>query len=159
MPPGTDVLLPELKTQFDATFQRTANNQTSIYKQLFPKMMAMELAFAKAGGTLIAGTDPTGGGGVIPGYSNQRQIELLVDEGHTPLEAIRISTLNGAKYLGRDARIGSIAVGKQADLVLVTGDPSMKISDVRNVETVFRKGLGFDPVKLIDSVKGRVGLW
>jgi enamidase len=159
MPPGTDVLLPELKTQFEATFQRTARNETSIYKQLFPKMMAMELAFAKAGGMLIAGTDPTGGGGVIPGYSNQRQIELLVDEGHSPLEAIKISTLNGAKYLGRDARIGSIAVGKQADLVLVTGDPSMKISDVRNVDTVFRKGLGFDPAKLIDSVKGKAGLW
>jgi enamidase len=159
MPPGTDVLLPELKAQFDATFQRTANSQTSVYKQLFPKMMAMELAFSKAGGTLVAGTDPTGGGGVIPGYSNQRQIELLVDEGHSPLDAIKISTLNGAKYLGRDARIGSIAVGKQADLVLVTGDPSMKISDVRNVETVFRRGLGFDPVKLIDSVKGKVGLW
>ena len=159
LPPGLDVLLPDLKTQFEATFQRTAGNQTSIYTELFPKMMAMELAFAKAGGTLVAGTDPTGSGGVIPGYSNQRQIELLVDEGHTPLEAIKISTLNGARYLGRDARIGSIVVGKQADLVLVSGDPSMKISDVRNVDTVFRKGLGYDPVKLIDSVKGKVGLW
>ena len=159
MPPGLDVLLPDLKTQFEATFQRTAGNQTSIYTQLFPKMMAMELAFARAGGTLVAGTDPTGSGGVIPGYANQRQIELLVDEGHSPLEAIKISTFNGAKYLGRDARIGSIAVGKQADLMLVNGDPSTKISDVRNVDTVFRKGLGFDPVKLIDSVKGKVGLW
>ena len=53
---------------------------------------------------LIAGTDPTGGGGVIPGYSNQRQVELLVEAGFTPLEAIRIGTLNGAKYLGRDKR-------------------------------------------------------
>ncbi len=159
LPPGLDVLLPDLKAQFEATYQRVSTSQTSIYKQLFPKMMAMELAFAKAGGMLVAGTDPTGSGGVIPGYANQRQIELLVDEGHTPLEAIKISTLNGAKYLGRDARIGSILVGKQADLVLVSGDPSLKISDVRNVDTVFRKGLGFDPVKLIDSVKGKVGLW
>jgi imidazolonepropionase-like amidohydrolase len=159
MPPGTDVLLPELKTQFEAAFQRTASNQKSVYKELFPKMMAMELAFARAGGTLIAGTDPTGGGGVIPGYSNQRQIELLVEEGHSPIEAIKISTLNGAKFLGRDRRVGSIVVGKQADLVLVTGDPSTKISDVRNVETVFRRGVGFDPAKLIDSVRGKVGLW
>jgi enamidase len=159
MPPGTDVLLQELKTSFDSVYQRVSSSQTSVYKDLFPKMMALELAFAKAGGTLLAGTDPTGSGGVIPGYSNQRQVELLVEEGHTPLEAIKIATWNGAKYLGRDARIGSIAVGKQADLVLVTGDPSRNIADVRNVDTVFRMGLGFDPAKLIDSVKGKVGLW
>ena len=159
MPPGVDVLLPELKTQFEATYQRTQTSQTSVYKQLFPKMMALELAFAKAGGMLVAGTDPTGSGGVIPGYSNQRQVELLVEEGHSPLDAIKIATLNGAKYLGRDAKIGSIAVGKQADLMLVVGDPSTTIADVRKVDTVFRKGVGFDPVKLIDSVKGKVGLW
>ncbi len=159
VPPGLDVLLPELKAQFDAAYQRVASSQTSVYKQLFPKMMALEFAFAKAGGLLVAGTDPTGSGGVIPGYANQRQIELLVEEGFTPLEAIKIATWNGAKYLGRETRIGSIAVGKQADLVLVSGDPSTSIGDVRNVDTVFRRGVGFDPVKLIDSVKGKVGLW
>jgi imidazolonepropionase-like amidohydrolase len=108
---------------------------------------------------LVAGTDPTGGGGVIPGYSNQRQLELLVEAGFTPLEAITIGTLNGAKYLGRDQQIGSIVVGKQADLMLVTGDPSRTIADVRNVDTVFRSGVGFDPAKLIASVTGRVGIW
>ena len=159
MPPGVDVLVPDLRTQFETTYQRTQNSQTSIYKQLFPKMMAMELAFAKAGGLLVAGTDPTGSGGVIPGYSNQRQIELLVEEGFTPLEAIRIATLNGAAYLGRDKTIGSLAVGKQADLVLMVGDPSTTIGDVRKVDTVFRKGVGYDPAKLIDSVKGKVGIW
>ena len=102
---------------------------------------------------------PPGSGGVIPGYSNQRQIELLVEAGFTPLEAIQIGTLNGAKYLGQDARIGSIAVGKQADLVVVAGDPSAMIADVRKVEIVFKRGVGFDPAKLIASVAGRVGLW
>ena len=159
MPPGLEVLLPDLRTQFEASYKRTQTSQTSVYLQLFPKMMAMELAFAKAGGLLVAGTDPTGGGGVIPGYANQRQIELLVDAGFTPLEAIKISTLNGAIYLGRDRTVGSIAVGKQADLVLMVGDPSSNIGDVRKVDTVFRKGIGFDPAKLIDSVKGKVGLW
>ena len=67
---------------------------------LFPKMMQLERAFVRAGGMLVAGTDPTGSGGVVPGYSNQRQIELLVEAGFTPLEAISIGTLNGAKYLG-----------------------------------------------------------
>ena len=119
----------------------------------------MELAFAKAGGLLIAGTDPTGGGGVVPGYSNQRQVELLVEAGFSPLEAISIATLNGAKYLGREARIGSIAVGKQADLVVINGDPSTTIADVRRVETVFKQGIGYNSAKLIESVAGKVGLW
>jgi imidazolonepropionase-like amidohydrolase len=159
MPPGLDVLVPELKTQFEAAYQRVSQSTTSGYKALFPKGMTLEHEFAKAGGMLVAGTDPTGSGGVIPGYSDQRQIELLVESGFTPLEAIRICTLNGAKYLGRDARIGTIAVGKQADLMIVSGDPSTTIADVRRVDTVFRLGIGYDPAKLIASVAGKVGLW
>ena len=159
MPPGLDVLLPQLKEQFERNFERTSKNQQSIYTTLLPKAFALERAFARAGGTLIAGTDPTGGGGVIPGYSNQRQLELLVEEGFTPVEAIRIGTLNGATYLGRADQIGSLAVGKQADLIVLMGDPSAQIADVRNVETVFKQGVGYDPKKLIESVRGRVGLW
>ena len=159
LPPGLDVLLPELRQQFEAGYKRTAQNQQSVYTTLFPKALALERAFARAGGLLLAGTDPTGGGGVVPGYANQRQLELLVEAGFTPLEAIRIGTFNGAVYLGRDNRVGSIAVGKQADLVVVGGDPSMTIADVRKVETVFKQGVGFDPAKLIASVAGKVGLW
>ncbi len=158
-PPGLDVLTPQLREQFEENFARTAKNQSSIYPTLFPKGMALERAFARAGGLLIAGTDPTGGGGVIPGFANQRQVELLVDAGFTPLEAISISTLNGAKYLGSDAKIGTIAAGKQADLVVIDGDPSRAIADIRKVETVFKHGIGFDPAKLIASVSGKVGLW
>jgi imidazolonepropionase-like amidohydrolase len=158
-PPGLDVLLPELKQQFEESFDRASRNQQSIYTTLLPKGMALERAFARAGGLLLAGTDPTGFGGVVPGYSNQRELELLVEEGFTPLEAIQIGTINGAKYLGRDARIGAIAVGKQADLVVIDGDPSRNIADVRKVETVFKQGVGFDPAKLIASVSGKVGLW
>jgi enamidase len=159
MPPGVEVLMPELKAQYEQTYARTYQNDRSAYVTLFPKMMQLERAFVRAGGMLVAGTDPTGSGGVIPGYSNQRQIELLVEAGFSPLEAISIGTLNGAKYLGRDSRIGSIAAGKQADLVLVAGNPAERIADVRNVETVFRQGIGFDPAKLVASVTGKVGLW
>jgi enamidase len=159
MPPGLDVLVPQLRKQFEDNHARTARNQQSNYLKLFPKAMALERAFARAGGLLVAGTDPTGGGGVVPGYANQRQIELLVEAGFTPVEAIAVATRNGARYLGREARIGTIAVGKQADLVVVHGDPSRTIADVRNVETVFKQGVGFDPAKLIESVKDRAGLW
>lgn len=93
----------------------------------------------------------------MPGYGDQREIELLVQAGFSPVEAIRIATLNGAIYLGRDKQIGSIAVGKNADMVVVRGDPSTKIEDIENVEIVFKDGIGFDSVKLLDSVKGRYG--
>jgi enamidase len=159
VPPGLDVLLPQLKENFERRFAATSRNAQSLYATLLPKAMALELAFARAGGLLIAGTDPTGGGGVIPGYSNQRAIELLVESGFTPLEAIRIGTLNGATYLGRASRVGSIAVGKQADLVVVNGNPAERIEDVRNIELVFRQGVGYDPLKLIGSIRGFVGLF
>jgi enamidase len=159
MPPGLDVLAPSLKQRFEEAHARVARNAESIYRKLFPKALALERAFARAGGLLIAGTDPTGSGGVIPGYSNQRQIELLVEAGFSPLEAITIGTLNGARYLRRGDRIGSIAKGKQADLVVLNGNPSTNIGDIRKVDTVFRQGVGFDPAKLIDSVRGFVGIW
>ena len=159
LPAGLDVLTPQLRSQFEQTHARVAQNKESNYLKLFPKAMVLERAFVQAGGLLVAGTDPTGSGGVIPGFSNQRQVELLVDAGFSPLEAIKISTLNGARYLGRDKSVGSIAVGKQADLVVLNGDPSASIGDIRNIELVFRQGIGFDPAKLIGSVSGRVGLF
>jgi imidazolonepropionase-like amidohydrolase len=159
MPPGIDVLVPSLKEQFEQRHAASQRNTQSIYATLFPKNMAMERMYAEKGGTIVLGTDPTGGGGVIPGYSNQRAIELLVDAGFTPLEAIKAGTLNGATYLKRADRVGSIAVGKQADLMIVNGDPSARIAEIRNVELVFKQGVGFDPAKLIESVKGRVGLF
>ncbi len=158
-PPGLDVLTPSLRDAFMRAYDRAQQNQQSVYTTLFAKGMALERAFAKAGGTLLAGTDPTGSGGVVPGYSDQRQIELLVEAGFSPVEAISIGTLNGAKYLGRESRIGSVATGKQADLVVVLGDPSKAIGDIRRVETVFKNGVGYDPQKLIDSVKGQVGVF
>ena len=159
MPRGLDVLDPILKQRFEQFYAATQRNTHSIYPALFAKDRAMELQFARAGGLLIAGTDPTGAGGVIPGYSNQRQVELLVGSGFTPLEAIKICTLNGATFLGRADRVGSIAVGKQADLVVINGDPSVNVSDISKVETVFRQGVGYDPAKLIASVTGQVGLY
>ncbi len=159
MPPGLDVLDPILKEQFEKRYAATQKNTQSIYPALFAKDRAMELQFARAGGLLLAGTDPTGGGGVIPGYSDQRQVELLVGSGFTPEEAIKICTLNGATYMGRANRVGSIAKGKQADLVVIDGNPATDISDIRKVSIVFKQGIGYDPAKLIASVKGDVGLF
>lgn len=119
--------------------------------------MAFERAFVQAGGTLLAGCDPTGNGGALAGFGDQRNLELLVDAGFTPLEALRIASWNGAVFLGQQEHIGSIAPGKDADLVVVKGDPSKNIADVEKVEIVFKDGVGYDAPKLVDSVKGLVG--
>jgi imidazolonepropionase-like amidohydrolase len=121
------------------------------------KEMQFELAIVRAGGRLMAGTDPTGNGGALAGFGSQREVILLVEAGFTPTEAIRISTLNAAEYLGESDSVGSIAPGKTADLVVLRGDPAANINDIEKVELVFKDGLGYDPGKLIDSVRGSVG--
>ncbi|HTA49883.1 MAG TPA: amidohydrolase family protein [Verrucomicrobiae bacterium] len=130
---------------------------SSPWAAAFEKEMEFEHAFVQAGGLLLAGLDPTGMGGVIAGFGDQREVELLVEAGFTPVEAIHIATANGAQYLGELDRIGTIAAGKQADLVVIKGDPSKKIEDIENVETVFKDGVGYDSAKLIESVRGVVG--
>ncbi len=125
---------------------------------LLRKEMDFEVAFVRAGGLLLAGPDPTGNGGVLPGFGDQREMELLVEAGLTPVEAIHVATENGALYLGQQDRIGTLEPGKQADMVVIQGDPSKRIEDVENVETVFKAGIGYDSKKLNESVRGQVGI-
>ncbi len=128
------------------------------FMTLFQKAMDFERAFVKAGGLLIAGLDPTGNGGVVAGFGDLREVELLVEAGFNPVEAIKIASFNGAKFLGEDARIGSVAVGKQADLMVVKGNPAENTNDIEKVEIVFKDGVGYDSEKLIQSVQGLVGI-
>jgi imidazolonepropionase-like amidohydrolase len=121
------------------------------------KEMQFERDFVKAGGLLLAGCDPTSFGGVLPGFGDQRGIELLVDAGFTPVEAIHIATQNGAIFLGESDNIGSIAAGKAADLVVLSGNPAQSIEDIEKAQLVFKDGMAFDPAKLIQSVQGMVG--
>lgn len=124
---------------------------------MFRNGMALEREFVAAGGLLMAGPDPTGDGGVLPGFGDQREVELLVEAGFTPMEAIKIATLNGAIYEGRADSIGSIAPGKDADLVVVDGDPATHIDDIEKTEIIFKDGVGYDSKKLLDSALGRYG--
>lgn len=137
--------------------KRNWGTEVSPWPAAYKKELEFEYAFSKAGGLLLAGLDPTGIGGVIAGFGDQREVELLVEAGFTPVEAIHIATYNGAQYLAELDRIGTIAPGKQADLAVIKGDPSTKIEDIENVETVFKDGVGYDSAKLIESVRGVVG--
>jgi imidazolonepropionase-like amidohydrolase len=151
-------MAPSLRDALLFSRNRPANasNQASTALHL-RRGMDLERAFVAAGGLLLAGADPVGNNGLIPGFGDQREIELLVEAGFTPVQAIRIATLNGAIFLGRQDQIGSIAAGKNADLVVIKGDPATRIADIENVEIVFKDGVGYDSRKLLDSVRNLYG--
>jgi imidazolonepropionase-like amidohydrolase len=154
-----DAMLPEARVAYLTIRSRISDTVgKSEWAALFKKELEFEREFAKQGGVLLAGLDPTGYGGVIAGFGDQREVELLVEAGFTPVEAIHIATSNGAEFLGELATIGTLAVGKKADIVVIQGDPSANIKDIEKVETVFKDGVGYDSAKLIDSVRGQVGL-
>jgi imidazolonepropionase-like amidohydrolase len=153
-----DAMTPQAREAYLYNRERPATSkQKTDWPMLFKRDMELERAFAAAGGLLLGGPDPTGNGGVVPGFGDQREIELLVEAGFSSVEAIKIATLNGATYLGKQNQIGTIAAGKNADLVVIKGDPASHISDIENVEIVFKDGVGYDSQKLIESVKGRYG--
>jgi hypothetical protein len=156
-----DVLTPQAKESYlylrNLTASRAGTPRGQQATEAYKNDLGLERQFVAAGGLLMAGPDPTGNGGVIPGFGDQRELELLVEAGFTPVEAIRIGTLNGATYLGLADRIGSIAPGKNADLMIVQGDPAANINDVENIVLVFKDGVGYDSAKLLRSVKGRYG--
>ena len=155
---GENALAPPIKEVIEKNFL-AANGKDSSDIALFKKEMAWEKMFVDLGGKLMAGVDPTGAGRTIPGYADRHVLELLVEAGFTFSQAVKICTLNAAEYLGREKEIGSIATGKRADLVLMNGDPEKEIKNVRNTETVFKNGVGFDSKKLFESVNGKVGLY
>jgi imidazolonepropionase-like amidohydrolase len=160
-PRAMAVLTPEAREAYlylrNLGASRATTPRAQAFGEAYKNDLALERQFFLAGGLLLVGPDPTGNGGVIPGFGDQRALELLVEAGFTPLEAIRVGTLNGATFLGLAERIGSIAPGKSADLVVIRGNPATNIADIEKVETVFKDGVGYDTGKLIDSVKGRYG--
>lgn len=153
-----EALSPGARDEYLARREEIADAQDAIFRDLFPKAQAFEYRFFKAGGLLAAGVDPTGNGGALPGFGDQRNYELLLEAEFTPAEALLVMSLNGARVLGVDEDLGSIEEGKLADLVLIAGDPVATPAEIRNVVTVFKDGVGYDSAALIASVKGLVGL-
>jgi imidazolonepropionase-like amidohydrolase len=153
-----EAMAPEIRISYLTQRARIGEMKDSPVPAALKKEMDFERAFVQAGGLLLAGPDPTGYGGVLPGFGDQREVQLLVEAGFTPVEAIRIATSNGAIYLNRADKIGTLEPGKQADMVLIRGNPAKNIADIEKVETVFKDGVGYDSAKLIESVRGTVGI-
>lgn len=156
-PEALELLVPQLRDAYVSRWSQIAAQKESPWSKIFPKAMAWEKAFVEAGGLLVAGTDPTGYGGVIPGFSNVRQVELLEEAGFPRAQAIRIATLNGATFLGRDAEVGSLEDGKRADLVLYQGSLADDPLAIRRVVWTMKAGTAYDSKKIRASLKGQVG--
>jgi imidazolonepropionase-like amidohydrolase len=162
-PPLEDRVLEALSSEareeyLSARKEMSDRAAQSTMPELFRRAQAFERAFVKAGGLLGAGVDPTGVGGALPGFGDQRNFELLIEAGFTPVEAIQIMTFNGARILGVDKELGSIAAGKIADLVVIRGDPIARPAEIRQTTVVFKDGVGYDSAKILASVKGLVGI-
>jgi imidazolonepropionase-like amidohydrolase len=153
-----EAMTPQAQIDYLAVRARIGAGHREIEAALLKKEMDFERAFVKAGGLLLAGEDPTGYGGDLAGFGDQREAELLVEAGFTPLDALRICSANGAQFLGESDRVGTLAPGKAANLVVIHGDPSKEIADIEKTEIVFKEGVGYDSAKLIESVRGAVGL-
>jgi imidazolonepropionase-like amidohydrolase len=151
------MLAPAARREVEANFAGLATSGFTVPVRLLEKMMQWERAFVRAGGLLGAGCDPWGTG-YLPGFGDLRNYELLIEAGFSPAETVQIMTLNGARILGKDQQVGSVAVGKVADLVVIRGDPVRTPHDIYNVVTVFKGGVGFDSVKLRNAAKGLVGV-
>ena len=121
------------------------------------KSMRLQRLFVEMGGTLLAGSDPTGAGGALPGFASIREMQLLVEAGLGFEQAVRIGTLNGARFLRRDRDVGSIEAGKRADLILIDGDPVRDAAAMSRIVTVFKAGVGYDRAALLASARGLVG--
>jgi imidazolonepropionase-like amidohydrolase len=155
-----ELLIPQLRTAYEQKWSAMQNSPfAKTNAELLPRVVRMERRFVRKGGLLMSGTDPTGFGGVIPGFSARRQIELMVQGGFTFPQAVQISTLNGARFLGRDSEVGSVEVGKRADLLLVEGDPVSDVMALQRMPYVFKAGVGYRTQTIFDALRGKVGLY
>ena len=121
-------------------------------KQLRP----LEKLFIKNGGKVVLGADAADGG-LLPGFQNHNVLVSMVKAGWTPLEVLKMATIDGATFLKAQENLGSITIGKIADLIVVSGQPDQHIEHIKNIEVVFRSGIGYDSKALRQSVKGLVG--
>jgi len=152
------MLSPELQDAYREHVVKRSEDPYGVWDKLLREEMQFEREFVKAGGLLLAGTDPTGWGGVIAGFGDQRELELLVEAGFTVEEAVKISTHNGALFLGQNDRIGTLSEGKQADMFVVRGNPAVDIKDIRRTEIVFKDGVGYDSAAILKTIVAQIGL-
>ncbi len=157
-----DMLAPEIaeavKAENDRYVHAPEDADLGFPPEMFQKALEYEAAFVRAGGTLAAGVDPTGYGAALPGFGDQRNFELLREADFSPQQVVQIMSANGAKILGIEDETGTIEVGKLAEMVLLSGDLAADPTVIKNVEIVFKDGVGYDSPAMLESIKGQVGI-
>jgi imidazolonepropionase-like amidohydrolase len=143
--PGVNKVAPELAEQLTDVGPPT--DRSEIGEKVFAKELAIVGALHRAGIPVVAGTDQT-----VPGHSLHREIELYVQAGFTPMEAIQAATIVPARVMGLEKELGTVEKGKRGDLILVNGNPLEDIHQIRNVEYVITNGTMFHTAELWQSV-------
>jgi imidazolonepropionase-like amidohydrolase len=143
--PGFPKIAPELKEGLETMGVPPVASLMSAAS--FTSFLQTVRVLHAAGVPFVAGTDQA-----VPGYSVDREVELYVKAGFTPMEAIQAATLVSARAMGMEKDSGTIEPGKRADVILVDGNPLENISDIRKVSAVFAAGRMFQPAALWQSV-------
>jgi imidazolonepropionase-like amidohydrolase len=143
--PGILRVAPELKEGLETMGVPPPKSEQSA--ATFRAMETTVRVLHQAGVPIVAGTDQA-----VPGFSLDREIELYVQAGFTPMEAIQAATVVSARAMGMEKDSGTIEVGKRADVILVDGNPLENISDIRKVSVVFAAGKMYQPAALWSSV-------
>jgi imidazolonepropionase-like amidohydrolase len=144
--PGVSKLAPELSEPF-ASPVGAADPLESTFQTVFQKYLQIVGALHRAGVPVVAGTDQA-----VPGHSLYREIELYVQAGFTPLEAIQAATLVPAKVMGLDKDLGTVEAGKKADVIILGANPLDSIRNIRTVEKVVTGGTLYESAPLWESV-------
>ncbi|WP_426668405.1 amidohydrolase family protein [Mucilaginibacter sp. McL0603] len=134
-----------LPLPLQALLKNTGQDSTGArkFKPLYESMVQIVKKLHDAGVTIVAGTDQG-----FPGFSVARELELYVQAGLTPADALQTATIIPARVMNVDKTTGSIEEGKHADLIIVDGDPLKNIRDIRNVTTVVKGGHVYNPGQL-----------
>ena len=139
--PGITKVAPELVEQLADV--GPPSERSEIVEKAFEKDLQIVGALHRAGVPIVAGTDQT-----VPGHSLHREVELYVQAGFTPLEAIQAATIVPARVMGLARETGTVEPGKRADLIVIDGDPLADIRNARNVELVVAGGRVYNSADL-----------
>jgi len=150
---GEDIL--ESLLELESIVHANKDYQNCI-SNVLPKQYLLIKELNDRGGLIVAGTDPVVPM-LIPGFGLHREMELLVEAGLSPIDAIQAATINAAEALKKQNEFGSIEIGKKANFVVVQGDPSQNINDISNTIMVIKDGIQYDPTILRESSLGKIG--